>query len=61
VARSRAAATDALAAIDVDYADLPVVLDMEAALAEGADLVHADKGTNKAYTWIFGLGRRRHR
>jgi carbon-monoxide dehydrogenase large subunit len=53
VARSRAAATDALGAIDIDYADLPVVLDMEAALAEGADLVHADKGTNKAYTWIF--------
>ena len=29
-----------------------VVLDMEAALAEGADLVHSDKGTNKSYTWI---------
>src|SRR5215468_10848658 len=26
---------------------------MEAALAEGADLVHADKGTNKCYTWVF--------
>jgi aerobic carbon-monoxide dehydrogenase large subunit len=53
VARSQAAALDALAAIDVDYEDLPVVLDMEAALAEGAPLVHADKGTNKAYTWVF--------
>jgi aerobic carbon-monoxide dehydrogenase large subunit len=52
-ARSRAAAIDALAAIEVDYEPLPVVLDMEAALAEGADLVHADKGTNKSYTWIF--------
>jgi aerobic carbon-monoxide dehydrogenase large subunit len=53
VARSRAQALDALAAIEVDYEPLPVVLDMEAALAEGADSVHADKGTNKSYTWIF--------
>jgi aerobic carbon-monoxide dehydrogenase large subunit len=52
-ARSRVAAVDALAAIEVDYEELPVVLDMEAALADGADLVHADKGTNRTYTWIF--------
>jgi aerobic carbon-monoxide dehydrogenase large subunit len=56
VARSRAAAVDALADIDVDYEDLPVVLDMEAALADGANLVHADKGTNKCYTWVFESG-----
>jgi aerobic carbon-monoxide dehydrogenase large subunit len=53
VARDRASALDALAAIDVDYEPLPVVLDLEAALAEGAPLVHADKGTNRAYTWVF--------
>jgi len=53
VARSRAAALDALAAIDIDYEPLPAVLDLEAALADGADLVHADKGTNRSYTWIF--------
>jgi carbon-monoxide dehydrogenase large subunit len=53
VARDRASALDALEAIDVDYEPLPVVLDMEAALAEGADLVHPDKGTNRAYTWVF--------
>jgi carbon-monoxide dehydrogenase large subunit len=52
-ARSRAEALDALAAIEIDYEPLPVVLDMEAALAEGADLVHADKGTNRAYDWVF--------
>ena len=52
-ARSRAAALDALAAIDVDYEPLPVVLDLEAALADGADLVHADKGTNRSYDWVF--------
>ena len=56
IARTRAIAVDALAAIDVDYEDLPVVLDMETALAEGADLVHSDKGTNKCYTWIFESG-----
>jgi len=53
VARSRAAALDALAAVEVDYEELPVVLDLEGALADGADLVHADKGTNAAYTWVF--------
>ena len=53
VARDRASAVDALEAIEVDYDPLPVVLDMEAALAEGSPLVHADKGTNKCYTWVF--------
>jgi aerobic carbon-monoxide dehydrogenase large subunit len=53
VARDRARAQDALAAIDVDYEPLPVVLDMEQALVDGAPLVHADKGTNRAYTWVF--------
>jgi carbon-monoxide dehydrogenase large subunit len=53
IARSRAAAVDALAAIDIDYDPLPVVLDLEAAVADNADLVHADKGTNRAYHWVF--------
>jgi carbon-monoxide dehydrogenase large subunit len=53
VARDRASALDALEAIDVDYEPLPVVLDMEAALAEGAPLVHADAGTNRCYTWVY--------
>jgi aerobic carbon-monoxide dehydrogenase large subunit len=56
VARDRYAAADALEAIDVDYEPLPVVLDMEEALKEGADLVHGDKGTNKTYTWFFEQG-----
>ncbi|GAA4685634.1 xanthine dehydrogenase family protein molybdopterin-binding subunit [Phytohabitans rumicis] len=56
VARDRASAVDALAAIEIDYEPLPVVLDMPEALAEDARLVHADKGTNKAYTWIFDSG-----
>ncbi|MQA15347.1 MAG: molybdopterin-dependent oxidoreductase [Pseudonocardiaceae bacterium] len=53
VARSAAEAHDALELIDVDYDDLPVVLDMEAALADGADLVHPELGTNRSALWAF--------
>jgi aerobic carbon-monoxide dehydrogenase large subunit len=52
VARDQASAVDALESIVVDYEPLPAVLDMEAALAEDADRVHADS-PNKSYTWIF--------
>jgi aerobic carbon-monoxide dehydrogenase large subunit len=53
VARSRAAVVDALAAIEVEYEDLPVVLDMEAALVDGAPTAHSDQSTNRSYTWVF--------
>jgi carbon-monoxide dehydrogenase large subunit len=53
VARTAYEAADAVNAIDVDYEDLPVVLDMRAALADGADLVHPDLGTNKSAVWEF--------
>jgi len=56
VARSAYEAADALESIDVDYEDLPVVLDMAAAVADGADLVHEDLGTNASATWIFDSG-----
>ncbi|MFR9787323.1 xanthine dehydrogenase family protein molybdopterin-binding subunit [Streptomyces sp. MB22_4] len=56
VARDRYAAADALEAIEVDYDPLPPVLDLEAALAEGAPLVHSDKGTNRCYTWPLATG-----
>src|SRR4029079_9592268 len=56
IARDKASAVDALEAIEVDYEPLPVVLDLEAALAPGSPLVHSDAGTNKAYTWIFDSG-----
>ena len=52
-ARSAAEAHDAVASIQVDYQVLPAVLDMEAALAEGADLVHPDLGTNRNALWVF--------
>ncbi|MFC8427783.1 xanthine dehydrogenase family protein molybdopterin-binding subunit [Streptomyces sp. NPDC057253] len=56
VARDRYAAADALEAIEVDYTPLPPVLDLEAALAEGAALVHSDKGTNRCYDWPLRTG-----
>ena len=46
VARSAYEAQDALEGIDVDYDDLPVVLDLAAAAADGAESVHPDLGTN---------------
>ncbi|WP_432074625.1 xanthine dehydrogenase family protein molybdopterin-binding subunit [Streptomyces wuyuanensis] len=56
IARDRYAAADALEAVDVDYTPLEPVLDLEAALAEGAPLVHADKGTNRCYVWPLTTG-----
>ncbi|RFU41951.1 xanthine dehydrogenase family protein molybdopterin-binding subunit [Actinomadura logoneensis] len=56
VARDRYSAADALEDIDVDYSPLPVVLDMERAVEDGADLVHSDLGTNASYTWVFEQG-----
>jgi len=56
VARSSAEAHDALEEIDVEYDELPVVLDLEAALADGAPLVHEELGTNKNALWIFDSG-----
>lgn len=53
VARDRESAIDALEAIEVDYDELPVVLDMDDAVAEGADLTHSDQTTNKSFTWVF--------
>lgn len=45
-------AADALAAIEVDYDELPVVLDLQEALRDN-DLVHPDLGTNKSATWVY--------
>ncbi|PZG33613.1 carbon monoxide dehydrogenase [Spongiactinospora gelatinilytica] len=54
VATDRYKAADALAAIEVDYEPLPAVLDMNEALADGADKVH--EAGNKAFTWTFAGG-----
>jgi len=56
VAESRALAKDAAELVEVDYEPLPVVTDVEEALADGAPLVHDDVGTNRAYTWTLKNG-----
>ncbi|MFL6144741.1 MAG: xanthine dehydrogenase family protein molybdopterin-binding subunit [Labedaea sp.] len=56
VARDAYLAQDALEAIDVDYDELPVVLDMEAALADGSPLVHPELETNRNAYWVFDSG-----
>ncbi|WP_232661731.1 xanthine dehydrogenase family protein molybdopterin-binding subunit [Pseudonocardia sp. TRM90224] len=53
VARSAAHARDAADLVEVDYNPLEPVLDMEAAAADGATLVHPDLGTNQSATWVF--------
>jgi carbon-monoxide dehydrogenase large subunit len=53
VARSAYEAHDALEAIVVDYDELPVVLDLAGAVADGADLVHPTLGTNVSAVWTF--------
>ncbi|MCF7552871.1 xanthine dehydrogenase family protein molybdopterin-binding subunit [Pseudonocardia sp. WMMC193] len=56
VARTLAEARDAAELVEIDYDPLDPVLDMEAALAEGATLVHPDLGTNESATWVFDSG-----
>ncbi|MFC5995782.1 xanthine dehydrogenase family protein molybdopterin-binding subunit [Pseudonocardia hispaniensis] len=56
VATDAAAARDALELVEVDYEELPAVVDVEAALADGAPLVHEQLGTNHCYTWPLQVG-----
>ncbi len=54
VAESLVAARDAAEAIMVDYADLPAVATMPAAMADGAALVWDDAPGNIAFDWETG-------
>jgi carbon-monoxide dehydrogenase large subunit len=56
VAASRGVAADAAEAVEVDYEPLPAVVDVEAALAPGAPVVHDEFGTNRCYTWTLTNG-----
>jgi aerobic carbon-monoxide dehydrogenase large subunit len=56
VATSRAEAVDALEHVLVDYEPLPAVVDMEAALADGAPLADTTLGTNECFTWPLVSG-----
>src|SRR6266403_1766327 len=42
--------------VEVEYEPLPVVVDPEAALADGAPLVHEEFETNECYTWTLEAG-----
>src|SRR5271166_192507 len=54
VARDRYTAADALAAIEIDYEQLPPVLDIRTALDEASPKVH--EAGNKSYEWVFANG-----
>ncbi|MGY1744795.1 xanthine dehydrogenase family protein molybdopterin-binding subunit [Blastococcus sp. SYSU D00695] len=56
IGRSKAAATDAVELVDVDYELLTPVLDLEEAVAEGASLVHDQLESNTSYHFVFDAG-----
>jgi carbon-monoxide dehydrogenase large subunit len=49
-------ARDAADLVEVEYDELPVVVDVEKAMAPGAPLVHSELGTNVAFTMPFTAG-----
>src|SRR5690349_5275931 len=56
VARSKAAAQDAVELVDVDYEQLPVVLDMEAAIGQEPHLCHDHLASNESFRFVFDAG-----
>lgn len=54
VAETRAQAVDAAEQVIVDYEPLPVVVDAEEALADGAPLLFPEHGSNLAIEFAFG-------
>ena len=56
VAEDRYAANDALEAIEIDYEQLPAVVDMEAALRDDSALVHDDVPNNRTFTYRADYG-----
>ncbi|WP_284988715.1 xanthine dehydrogenase family protein molybdopterin-binding subunit [Arthrobacter sp. efr-133-TYG-120] len=55
VARSAAAARDAVELVDVSYDQLPVVLDLEEAFTDKV-LAHSNLDSNLSATWVFDSG-----
>ena len=56
IGEDRYAVVDAAEQVVVEYDPLPVVIDLETALEDGADLVHEELGTNKCHEWSLGGG-----
>jgi carbon-monoxide dehydrogenase large subunit len=53
LAETRAQAKDAAELVEVEYEELPAVVDPEEALADGAPLVHEELEDNRSYTWTL--------
>ena len=56
IARDKYVAEDAAELVIVDYDELPVVIDAEAALEDGAPLVHDDSKNNEIFAMTFTGG-----
>ena len=54
VAESPYIAYDALELIEVDYEELPAIVDARGATEEGAPLVHDEIANNVSYFWALG-------
>jgi aerobic carbon-monoxide dehydrogenase large subunit len=54
--RDKYAVVDAAEDVLVEYEPLPVVVDPEAALEEGAPIIHEEFGTNKVFEWSLEGG-----
>ena len=56
VATTRAAAEDAAELVEVEYEELPTVVDPEAAMAEGSAVLHEAHGSNVVWNEVFEWG-----
>lgn len=56
VAATRELARDAAELVEVEYDPLPAVIDAEAALAQGAPILHDDAGSNVVWSGVFDWG-----
>jgi carbon-monoxide dehydrogenase large subunit len=56
LSESRGAAIDGAEDVFVEYEPLPVCLDIETALQDGAPLAHPELGTNRCHDWSLGGG-----
>ncbi len=56
LATTPAQAVDAAERVLVSYDPLPAVVDMKAAIADGADLAHNDLDSNTSFVWPFAAG-----
>jgi carbon-monoxide dehydrogenase large subunit len=54
IAESKAEAVDAAEAIDVEYEELPVIVDSVSAIQDGAPLVHDGVRANICFDWAIG-------